>query len=143
MTLNLPSTPPCLAAISIIQKLQNDGFQALLAGGCVRDLLLNRTPHDFDVATSAPPHVILHSFPNTVHVGLQFGVVIVVQNGIQTQVATFRSDGSYLDGRHPSTVHFSDPQSDALRRDFTINGLFYDPIAHKLLDFVGGQHDLK
>lgn len=109
----------------------------------MRDLLLGREPHDFDVATSASPEVIRQLFPHTIPVGVQFGVMIVLHEGVQTQVATFRSDGEYGDGRHPSSVQFSDAREDSLRRDFTINGLFYDPVRDQILDFVGGQADLR
>ena len=104
---------------------------------------MGKTPHDFDIATSARPEEVQALFPRTIPVGAQFGVVLVIEEGRHYQVATFRSDGAYLDGRHPQTVTFTSPEGDAKRRDFTINGLFYDPIEGKVLDFVGGRTDLK
>jgi poly(A) polymerase len=106
-------------------------------------MLRNVPPHDYDVATSARPDQVQALFPRTVAVGAQFGVISVLQNGVDIQVATFRSDGTYMDGRHPQSVHFSDAKEDALRRDFTVNGLFYDPVRETLLDFVDGQTDLQ
>ncbi len=141
-------TPPALdtasarAARNIVQRLQHAGHTALFAGGCVRDRLLGREAHDFDVATSARPEQVRALFPRTVAVGAQFGVICVLEGGEEFQVATFRSDDAYIDGRHPTGVTFSTPEQDAARRDFTINGLFYDPIAEKLIDHVGGQADL-
>lgn len=147
-------------AISIIETLRQHSFQAYLVGGCVRDVLLNREPADFDVATSATPAQVMQIFPDTYAVGAQFGVVLVPVPGEQNaredenekseskthavEVATFRSDFGYSDGRHPDQVRFSqDPREDAARRDFTINGLMLDPMSNKVLDFVGGQDDLK
>jgi len=106
-------------------------------------MLLGITPHDYDVATDARPEQVEALFPRTVPVGAQFGVILVLENGNEIQVATFRGDGAYLDGRHPESVHFSDAEADARRRDFTVNGLFYDPVEQKVLDFVGGQEDLR
>ena len=131
------------AAQSIVERLRAKGFEALYAGGCVRDTLLGLEPHDYDVATSARPEQVEALFPRTVSVGAQFGVIIVLEGGTEIQVATFRGDGAYLDGRHPESVHFTDAEGDARRRDFTINGLFYDPIKDEILDFVGGRDDLK
>lgn len=131
------------AACKVVQRLQAAGHQALFAGGCVRDMLRDVPAHDYDVATSARPEQVQALFPRTVAVGVQFGVISVLQNGFDIQVATFRSDGAYIDGRHPESVHFSDAKEDALRRDFTINGLFYDPVQERLLDFVDGQSDLQ
>jgi poly(A) polymerase len=130
-------------ARSIVQRLREAGHQAFFAGGCVRDALMGKTPHDFDIATSAHPGEVQALFPRTIAVGAQFGVVLVVEEGRDYQVATFRSDGAYLDGRHPRTVTFTSPEGDAKRRDFTINGLFYDPVEGKVLDFVGGRQDLE
>ena len=147
-------------AISIIETLRQHSFQAYLVGGCVRDLLLNREPADFDVATSATPAQVMQIFPDTYAVGAQFGVVLVPVPGEQNaredenekseskthavEVATFRSDFGYSDGRHPDQVRFSqDPREDAARRDFTINGMMLDPATGEVLDFVGGQDDLK
>lgn len=131
------------AALAVIRELHAAGHQALLAGGCVRDLLLGRTPHDFDVATSARPQTVQALFPRTVAVGAQFGVILVLEKGQEIQVATFREDGAYRDGRRPESVTFTDAAGDASRRDFTINGLFFDPVAGAVLDFVGGQKDLQ
>jgi poly(A) polymerase len=140
-----PSTPFGIStgALEIIQVLCGKGFQALLAGGCVRDLLLGKMPHDFDVATSASPEDVARLFSRTIPVGAQFGVMLVVLHGEQYQVATFRSDGAYIDGRRPESVVFSSPAEDAARRDFTVNGLFYDPVKNEVIDFVGGLSDLK
>jgi poly(A) polymerase len=130
-------------AVRIVRKLAAAGHQALLAGGCVRDLLLGLSPQDYDVATDAPPERVAQLFRRTRQVGAQFGVVLVRERGRWVEVATFRSDGCYLDGRRPSEVHFCDARHDAQRRDFTINGMFLDPLAHTLLDYVGGQEDLR
>lgn len=130
------------AARTIVRRLREAGHQALFAGGCVRDSLMGEAPHDFDIATSARPEQVQALFPRTVPVGVQFGVVLVVENGKEYQVATFRSDGAYLDGRHPRNVTFTTAEGDARRRDFTVNGLFYDPIEEKVLDFVEGRKDL-
>ena len=131
------------AAFQVVQKLQDEGYQAVFAGGCVRDQLLGLTPKDYDVATSATPHEVIQFFPNAVTVGAHFGVVLVKVQGCAIEIATFRTDGSYADGRKPESVTFDTIDEDASRRDFTINGLFYDPITDKLLDFVGGQKDLE
>jgi poly(A) polymerase len=144
-------------ASSIIRTLRERGFQAYLVGGCVRDLLLQREPADYDVATSATPAQVMEIFPETYAVGAQFGVVLVPlpeeqrANGDDgaapsstVEVATFRSDVSYSDGRHPDEVRFSgDPREDVARRDFTINGMMLDPTSGEVLDFVGGQSDLE
>jgi putative nucleotidyltransferase with HDIG domain len=127
----------------IVQTLRDHSFTAYLAGGCVRDHLLGVEPKDFDVATNARAEVVQRIFPNTVPVGVQFGVVLVVDDGIPCEVATFRSDGVYLDGRHPTSVHFGNAQEDAQRRDFTINGMFYDPLTEEIIDDVSGQEDLR
>jgi poly(A) polymerase len=144
-------------AISIIETLRQQGFQAYLVGGCVRDLLLKREPADFDVATSATPAQVMDIFPDTYAVGAQFGVVLVpLPEGQRkdesetltpkphtVEVATFRSDLGYSDGRHPDEVRFSqDAREDVARRDFTINGMMLDPVNGHVLDFVGGQKDL-
>lgn len=131
------------AATDIAQVLTAAGHRALLAGGCVRDTLLGREPKDFDVATSATPHQVLRLFPNSNEVGAHFGVVIVKHGGHHVEVATFRTDGSYSDGRRPDHVVFSTPQEDAQRRDFTINGLFQDPVTGEVIDYVNGQVDLQ
>jgi poly(A) polymerase len=131
-------------ATSIVQRLREAGYVAYFTGGCVRDLLLAREPKDFDVATSAPPDALLKIFPRAGQVGAHFGVVLVQHNGVQVEVATFRSDLEYRDGRHPEGVAFeTDPGQDVLRRDFTINALLLDPVSGDVLDFVGGRDDLK
>ncbi len=132
-------------AISIIRALREHGHQAYLVGGCVRDLLLGREPADYDIATSAMPDEVMRIFPETYAVGAQFGVVLVPDAGGHTiEVATFRSDIGYSDGRHPDEVCFTqDPREDVQRRDFTINGLLLDPISNEVLDYIGGQDDLK
>ena len=135
-------------AISVVKRLQDAGFQALWAGGCVRDELLGIPPKDYDVATSARPDDVQTLFRRTVAVGVCFGVVNVLgppQDGefLQVEVATFRSDVGYSDGRRPDQVVFSSAKEDALRRDFTVNGMFFDPIKNELIDYVGGQADLK
>jgi putative nucleotidyltransferase with HDIG domain len=144
-------------AISIIKTLRQQGFQAYLVGGCVRDLLLKREPADYDVATSATPSQVMEIFPETYAVGAQFGVVLVplpeeqrasrdenaLPKACTVEVATFRSDLGYSDGRHPDEVRFSrDPREDVARRDFTINGMMLDPASGEVLDFVGGRQDL-
>lgn len=129
-------------AADIVQTLRNDGHEAYLAGGCVRDRLLGRTPTDYDVATSAPPEVVQRLFRRTVPVGARFGVVLVLERGSRFEVATFRSDDAYVDGRRPSRVHFGSAADDARRRDFTINALFQDPFTGEVIDHVGGRADL-
>jgi poly(A) polymerase len=131
------------AARSIVERLRAKGFEALYAGGCVRDRLLGVEPHDYDVATSARPEQVEALFPRTVPVGAQFGVILVLEQGEEIQVATFRGDGAYHDGRHPESVHYTDAEGDARRRDFTMNGLFYDPIEDHVLDYVEGRDDLQ
>ena len=128
----------------MIAKLRAAGHQAYLVGGCVRDLLLGLQPKDFDVATDARPDRIMHLFPRSGRVGAHFGVVLVRDLFHQVEVATFRSDHTYEDGRHPEFVRFeNDPRQDVLRRDFTINGLMMDPVSGEVLDFAGGRIDLK
>jgi len=134
-------------ALNVVQRLQAAGHEAYWAGGCVRDQLMGRAPHDYDVATSATPQQVRRLFGHdrTLAVGAAFGVVIVLgppQAG-QIEVATFRSEGDYQDGRHPGQVAFSSAREDAKRRDFTINGLFYDPLADRVIDYVDGQADLR
>lgn len=128
----------------IVTKLKSRGHQAYFVGGCVRDLLLGGQPKDYDVATDARPDEITASFPHSGLVGAHFGVVLVREQRAQVEVATFRSDHAYLDGRHPAGVSFeSDPRQDVLRRDFTINALLLDPDRDEVLDFVGGREDLR
>ncbi len=135
--------PPAAAgAVGIVRELAAAGHQALLAGGCVRDLLLGRAPQDYDVATDAPPERVCELFRPTREVGAQFGVVLVKKCRRWIEVATFRSDGPYLDGRRPATVTLTDARHDALRRDFTVNGMFLDPLEMKVIDYVGGRADL-
>ena len=135
-------------ATDIVRALQQAGFRALWAGGCVRDELLNLTPNDYDVATDARPEQVRKLFRRTVAVGAAFGVIEVVGprgpggEFLTVEVATFRSDGAYIVGRRPESVVFSSPEQDAQRRDFTINGMFFDPLANELIDYVGGQRDL-
>ena len=131
-------------AILILKRLRDAGFQAFFAGGCVRDQLMGIPPRDYDIATSARPDQVLQLFPQTLTVGAQFGVVLVGEQGTYCEVATFRSDGHYDDGRHPREVIYTDdPRQDVLRRDFTINGLLYDPLADSVLDYVGGEADIR
>ena len=129
-------------AREIAARLRENGHIAYFAGGCVRDIVRGETPKDFDIATDAKPETVQQLFPRTYAVGAHFGVIIVLENGFQFEVATFRSDEAYIDGRHPSAVHFSSPEEDAKRRDFTINGMFYDPVAEEVIDFVGGRADI-
>jgi poly(A) polymerase len=130
-------------AVEIVKRLRGAGHVAYLAGGCVRDLLLGLDPKDYDVATDAPPERVRKLFNNTQAVGAAFGVILVRLGGSQIEVATFRADMKYEDGRHPVGVRFTSAEEDAKRRDFTINGLFLDPIDNRVIDFVGGQEDLK
>jgi tRNA nucleotidyltransferase/poly(A) polymerase len=133
-------------AVEVVRRLRAAGFEAYWAGGCVRDQLLGRAPKDYDVATSAVPPEIREVFGRrrTVAVGAAFGVITVLgpREAGQIEVATFRRDAAYSDGRHPDSVTFSTAEEDASRRDFTINGLFYDPVDQRVIDFVGGQEDL-
>lgn len=129
-------------AVEVVRCLQSAGHEAVFAGGCVRDRLLAIIPKDYDIATSATPDEVEALFPNTIPVGKAFGVVIVVSEGIEFEVATFRTDGEYVDGRRPETVEFAGAELDANRRDFTINAIFEDPISGAILDFVGGVEDL-
>ena len=131
------------AAYRIADKLRQNGHTAYFAGGCVRDFLMNKEPEDVDIATSAHPEQVELLFRKTIPVGKQFGVILVLENNKPFEVATFRTEGGYVDGRHPGHISFSVPEEDARRRDFTVNGLFYDPFSKKILDYVGGQEDLK
>ena len=130
-------------AKTIVQTLRQHGYTAYFAGGCVRDRLLGVEAKDFDVATDARIHDVQALFSHTIPVGAQFGVTLVMLDNIPYEVATFRADGAYLDGRHPVAVRFSDAREDALRRDFTINGMFFDPLTNDIIDYVGGREDLK
>ena len=129
-------------ARAIVVKLRDAGHVAYFAGGCVRDLLRGQTPKDIDIATDARPENVQKLFARTYAVGAHFGVVVVLENENQFEVATFRSDGAYLDGRRPTEVHFASAEEDAARRDFTINGMFFDPVKKEVMDYVGGRADL-
>ncbi len=137
------SAPPRETATEIVRRLQTAGFAAFWVGGCVRDVLLGREPQDYDIATDARPEQIEELFKRTIAVGRKFGVMVVLEGKHQFQVATFRAEADYQDGRRPGKVVFSNAEADAQRRDFTVNGLFYDPIAKKLHDWVGGEKDLQ
>jgi poly(A) polymerase len=130
-------------AREIAQRLRERGHIAYFAGGCVRDMVRGLPAKDFDIATDATPDVVQKIFPHTYAVGAHFGVVVVVEDGLNFEVATFRSDGAYLDHRHPVDVRFSSPEEDARRRDFTINGMFFDPEKNEVIDFVGGRTDIE
>ena len=130
-------------AAAIVRRLRESGFSAFWVGGCVRDFLLGREPGDYDIVTSALPGEIEKLFKHTIAVGRKFGVIVVVEGKQQFQVATFRAEADYRDGRRPERVTFGDARADALRRDFTVNGLFYDPVEEKLHDWVGGEADLR
>jgi poly(A) polymerase len=131
-----------MIARDVVARLRESGHIAYFAGGCVRDIVRSQIPKDFDIATDARPEVVQRLFSRTHAVGAHFGVILVLENNFQFEVATFRSDDAYIDGRHPSAVRFSSPEEDAKRRDFTINGMFYDPVAEKVIDFVGGCADI-
>lgn len=140
--MNHPPHDAWHAALHVIKELRAAGFSSLLAGGCVRDKLLSIAPKDFDIATNARPEQIKKTFRRAKLVGAKFGVAVVRQFGHDIEVATFRTDGVYSDGRHPDDVQFGSEVDDAHRRDFTINGMFYDPIDDKIIDYVNGQADL-
>jgi poly(A) polymerase len=142
--LSMSHDPRQAFATSIVARLREAGFEAYFAGGCVRDLLLGLDPQDYDVATDARPEQVMRLFRRTIAIGASFGVVKVLGsdgNG-DVEVATFRSDGVYLDGRRPEQVTFSTAEFDASRRDFTINGMFFDPVENRVIDFVAGRADL-
>jgi poly(A) polymerase len=139
----MTNAAPRETAKEIVHRLNAAGFQAFWVGGCVRDFLLGREPQDFDIATDARPEQVEKLFRKTIPVGRKFGVMVVVENQQQFQVATFRAEADYRDGRRPEKIVFASAEADALRRDFTVNGLFYDPIAEKLHDWVGGGKDLR
>lgn len=138
-----PDSPLARAASDVVRRLQAAGHEAFWVGGCVRDLLLGRPPGDIDVGTSARPEVIERIFRRTVPVGRQFGVILVLHEGFSIEVATFRTESGYSDQRRPDRVEFVDAPADARRRDFTINGLFYDPLSGALHDWVDGRRDLE
>ena len=131
------------SAIFIVQRLRQEGYEAYLAGGCVRDMLLGKTPQDYDITTNARPAQIQKIFAETIPVGAQFGVMLVLIDGQPFEVASFRFDGPYLDGRHPSQVRYGSLEEDIQRRDFTINGMIYDPAADRVIDLVDGKRDLE
>lgn len=139
----MTAASPKAIAKKIVARLQKAGFAAFWVGGCVRDFLIGRDPWDIDIATDARPEQIEGLFKRTIAVGKKFGVVVVVENEHDFQVATFRSEENYADGRRPEKVVFGDARADALRRDFTINALFYDPISKTTHDWIGGQEDLR
>ncbi len=130
-------------AFEIVHILQHKGFEAFWVGGCVRDKLLGLEPKDYDIVTNALPEDIEKIFKKTYPIGKAFGVILIEESGHHYEIATFREDQDYEDGRHPKNIEFSTPEQDALRRDFTINGLFYDPIDDKYIDYIGGKEDLK
>ena len=130
-------------ANDIIKELRNHGHEAYLVGGCVRDMVMGIEPADYDIATSAHPEQIIKIFPRTESIGAQFGVVLVIHHGHPFEVATFRSDEAYVDGRRPTGVVFTNAKQDVLRRDFTINGLLKDPITGDVIDYVNGQADIE
>src|SRR5262245_49847564 len=130
-------------AIEVIKELRRHGHEAYFVGGCVRDMVMKIEPADYDVATSAQPEQIVKIFPRTESIGAQFGVVLVIQKGHPFEVATFRSDEAYIDGRRPTGVVFTDAKQDVLRRDFTINGLLYDPLTREIIDYVNGRVDIE
>jgi len=127
----------------IVQRLRQEGYEAYLAGGCVRDMLLGKTPQDYDITTNARPEQIQKIFAETIPVGAQFGVMLVLVDRQPFEVASFRHDGPYLDGRHPSQVRYGSLEEDIQRRDFTINGMIYDPMADRVIDLVDGKRDLE
>jgi len=137
------NSSPRETAAKIAARLQAAGFAAFWVGGCVRDFLLGREPQDFDIATDARPEQVETLFRKTIPVGKKFGVIIVVEGGQQFQVATFRAEADYQDGRRPEKIEFASAEADAARRDFTVNGLFYDPLTEKIHDWVGGEKDLR
>ena len=130
-------------ALALVERLKKQGFEAYFVGGCVRDMLMGKEPLDHDIATGALPGQIAGMFSHVVPVGEQFGVMLVIEEGHAFQMATFRADMEYRDGRKPSGVRFSSAREDVLRRDFTVNGLLYDPLEERLLDYVGGENDIR
>jgi len=136
-------SPAYRGAAAIIRRLRDEGFEAYVVGGAPRDLLLGVRPTDYDIATDARPEQVRALFEKTIPVGEQFGVILVLLDETPYEVATFRADGEYLDGRRPTRVHFCAPRADALRRDFTVNALMFDPVNRRVLDFAGGRRDLR
>jgi tRNA nucleotidyltransferase/poly(A) polymerase len=130
-------------ALAVAARLRHEGFQAYFAGGCVRDMLLGVEPKDYDIVTDARPEIVQRIFDHTIAVGARFGVIIVVMEEDQFEVATFRADAPYLDGRRPSAVSFGTIEEDAKRRDFTIGGMYFDPETGRVIDLVGGRRDLR
>ena len=130
-------------ATEIVQALRKNGHEAYFVGGCVRDMVMGIEPSDYDIATSARPEEVVKIFPRTEPIGFKFGVILVLHGGVGIEVATFRSDEAYVDGRRPSGVVFTNIQEDVLRRDFTINGLLYDPIEERIIDYVDGLADIE
>ena len=141
--LRKPDSDEYRSAVRIVGALQDGGYRTMMAGGCVRDMLLGRKPKDYDIATEARPRKVNQFFDRTVEVGRQFGVMRVLLDGREYEVATFRSESDYTDGRHPDRVEFCAPKKDAQRRDFTINGMFWDPVREEVIDHVGGREDLR
>jgi poly(A) polymerase len=137
------TSPMEKTAREICARLRERGHIAYFAGGCVRDMVRGLAPKDYDIATDAPPEAVQKIFPRTYAVGAHFGVIVVLENEFQFEVATFRSDDVYVDGRRPTAVHFSSPEEDAKRRDFAINGMFFDPEKNEVIDFVNGRADLE
>lgn len=143
-TLNAPSDDPLFQqGLRIVNRLQNEGYTAYFAGGCVRDCLMDEHPEDYDIATDAPPERVEELFSHTLAVGKAFGVIIVIIDGVEYDVARFRRDREYEDGRRPTGVEFSSPKEDVKRRDFTVNGLLWDPVEEKAIDYVEGLNDLE
>jgi tRNA nucleotidyltransferase/poly(A) polymerase len=140
---SLHSHPHFVQALTIVEKLRTHKHEAFFAGGCVRDSLMGRFAKDIDIATSAHPNAVEKLFPKTIDVGKEFGVMVVVMPKVSFEVASFRSDGPYLDGRRPSKIHFTNAEEDAKRRDFTVNALFYDPVECVTVDYVDGLKDLE
>src|SRR5262245_1467767 len=131
------------SAIDIVKELRRHGHEAYFVGGCVRDMVMEIEPADYDIATSAHPEEVVRIFPRTESIGAQFGVVLVMKRGHPFEVATFRSDEAYIDGRRPTGVVFTEARQDVLRGDFTINGLLYDPLTDEIIDYVNGRSDIE
>ncbi len=138
----LPDNEQFNLALNITKRLNSKGYKAYFAGGCVRDLYMQKTPNDVDIATNAKPDDVISLFNRTIHVGKQFGVIIVILESTHFEVATFRQDKEYIDGRRPKCVVFTDEKHDVLRRDFTVNGLLYDPECEEIIDYTDGINDI-